>query len=550
MLAELRVRDLATVADVTLSLGPGLNVLTGETGAGKSMLVDAIALLLGDRADRAAVRPGATRIVVEGEFRGTNPDLAAMLDQAGLDAADPLVIRREVSAEGRSRAWVNGSPTTITVLKEIAAALVDLHGQHQTLDLAIGSVQRDLLDAYAGAVDARAMVREAFGAVISLRGEVSDLIARRDAALRRADWLRHVVTEIDAARPVIGEDEALAREASRLAQAGTLGEQVRELGQLLDADRAGVRDQLARAARVIDHLERIDSSVGAWRSLLDTAWANLDELSRTVASYLDTVTDDPDRLSTLERRRDLLTTLARKHGGTIETMLAVRREAAAELELIDTATLDLATLERRRSTAEAALATAVGVLTEQRGAGASRLAGEVTRQLPALGLAGARFQVALQRCAEPEVDGMEAVVFEAALNAGMAPRPIATAASGGELSRLMLALKVAVTRHDTAATLVFDEIDQGIGGETGGKVGSALAEVSERHQVLVITHLPQIAARADRHLVVAKGTRDGVATSDVSVLHGEDRVVELARMLGDADDANARRLAASMTRKG
>jgi DNA repair protein RecN (Recombination protein N) len=550
MLAELRVRDLATVADVTLTLGPGLNVLTGETGAGKSMLVDAIALLLGDRGDRAAVRPGANRIVVEGEFRGTAAALAAQLDQAGLDAADPLVIRREVSAEGRSRAWVNGSPTTITVLKEIAALLVDLHGQHQTLDLAVGSVQRDLLDAHADAAGARATVATANRAAVALREEVSSLVARRDAALRRADWLRHVVAEIDAARPVIGEDETLARDSSRLAQANTLGEEARELAHLLDAERTGLRDQLARAARVIEHLERLDPPVGAWRGMLDTAWTNLDELSRTVAGYLDSVTDDPDRLATLERRRDLLSTLSRKHGGSIAAMLDVRREAAAELYLIDTATIDLAALQRRQAAADAALLSAAGELTALRQAGAERLAGEVTRQLPGLGLAGARFVVSLVPRVEPDLDGLESVQFEAALNAGMSVRPIASAASGGELSRLMLALKVAVTRHDTAATLVFDEIDQGIGGETGGKVGAALAEVAVRHQVLVITHLPQIAARADRHLVVAKGTRDGIATSDVSVLHGEDRVVELARMLGDADDANARRLAASMAKRG
>jgi DNA repair protein RecN (Recombination protein N) len=549
MLTALRVRDLATVADVTLTLGPGLNVLTGETGAGKSMLVDAIALLLGDRADRAAVRPGATRIVIEGEFRGLPASLATQLDNAGLDVADPLVIRREVSAEGRSRAWVNGSPTTIGVLKDIAALLVDLHGQHQTLDLAVSSVQRDLLDAYSDANEARADVLDAYAAAEALRQEAAALISRRDAALRRADWLRHVVTEIDAARPVIGEDESLAREVSRLAQAGTLGENARELGQLLDAERVGLRDQLARAARVIEHLERLDPPVGAWRSMLDTAWANLDELSRAVSSYLDTVTDDPERLATLERRRDLVTTLARKHGGTIASMLDVRREAADELELIDTAAIDLAALERRRATAETQLHHAAAALSALRSTGAERLAGEVTRQLPGLGLAGARFLVTLHPLASPGADGKESVLFEATLNPGMAPRPVAGAASGGELSRLMLALKVAVTRHDTAATLVFDEIDQGIGGETGGKVGSALAEVAERHQVLVITHLPQIAARADRHLMVAKGTRDGVATSDVAHLHGEDRVIELARMLGDADDANARRLAASMARK-
>lgn len=549
MLAELRVRDLATVADVTLVLGPGLNVLTGETGAGKSMLVDAIALLLGDRADRAAVRPGASRIVVEGEFRGSSAALDASLDRAGLDVADPLVIRREVSAEGRSRAWVNGSPTTITVLKEIAAMLVDLHGQHQTLDLAETSVQRELLDAHAGATGAQNAVRDAHGVATAVREAAAALAARRDTALRRADWLRHVVAEIDAARPVLGEDETLAREAGRLAQAGTLGEDARELAQLLDADRVGLRDQLARAARIIEHLERLDPPAGAWRAMLDAAWANLDELSRTVNGYIDTVTEDPDRLSTIERRRDLLNSLTRKHGGTVATLLEVRREAGEELDLIDTASLDLAVLERRAAAADALLQDAAKRLTEQRTAGAERLAGEVTRQLPGLGLAGARFLVTLHRHEAATADGMESVLFEAALNAGMSPRPIASAASGGELSRLMLALKVAITRHDAAATLVFDEIDQGIGGETGGKVAASLAEVAERHQVLVITHLPQIAARADRHLVVAKGTREGVATSDVTVLHGEDRVIELARMLGDPDDANARRLAASMVRR-
>ena len=549
MLAELRVRDLATVADVTLSLGAGLNVLTGETGAGKSMLVDAIALLLGDRADRAAVRPGANRIVVEGEFRNTTPAMAEYLDNAGLDMADPLVIRREVSAEGRSRAWVNGSPTTIAVLREIAALLVDLHGQHQTLDLAERSVQRDLLDAYAGAGAARAAVRAAHVTAATLHAEAVALTARRDAALRRADWLRHVVAEIDAARPIIGEEETLAREASRLAQAGTLGQDARELSQLLDADRVGVRDQLARAMRVIEHLGRLDPPVAEWRSMLDAAWANVDELSRTVTTYLDTVTEDPDRLTTIERRRDLLATLARKHGGTLAAMLDVRREAALELDLIDTATLDLAALDRRSGDAERELHIAAKELTRQRSAGAEKLAGEVSRQLPGLGLVGARFLVSLYPHEAPDADGSELVVFEAALNAGMSPKPVASAASGGELSRLMLALKVAVARHDAAATLVFDEIDQGIGGETGGKVASALVEVADRHQVLVITHLPQIAARADRHLRVAKGTRNGVATSDVTVLHGEDRVVELARMLGDADDSNARRLAASMARR-
>ncbi len=546
MLRALRVRDLATVADVTLELGPGLNVLTGETGAGKSMLVDALALLLGDRADRAAVRPGASRSVVEGEFDGEDPALRARLAEAGLDGDDRLVIRREVSAEGRSRAWVNGSPTTIGVLADLAPVLVDLHGQHQTAALAHAAAQRDLLDAWGDAREAAEAVAVAHAAASAARAEVAALTARRDEAIRRADWLRHVVSEIDAARPVPGEDETLALEAGRLAQAGTLGEHARQVMELLVGDECGVRESHGRIGRAIDKIDRLDPPVAEWRQLLDAAWAGLDELSRVAADYAEEVAEDPDRLSRLERRRDLLHDLMRKHGGSLEAVLDTRREAAEELDLIDRAALDLGALERRAAEAEADLLARARELTALRTAAADRLGGEISRMLPALGMPSAEFTVTLEPVGSITAAGAESVAFHARLNPGMAPRPIATAASGGELSRMMLALKVAVARHDATPTLVFDEIDQGIGGETGGQVGIALSRVAARHQVLVITHLPQVAAKADRHLRIAKGTRGGIATSDVTVLHGEDRIAEVARMLGDADDEHALRLATAM----
>ncbi len=549
MLRSLRVRDLATVADVTLELGPGLNVLTGETGAGKSMLVDALALLLGDRADRAAVRPGASRLVVEGEFDEDGPALHALLAEQGLDAEERLVVRREVSAEGRSRAWVNGSPTSIGTLAGLGAVLVDLHGQHQTIELARGDVQREMLDAHGDAGESGADVAASWAALRAIDDEVADLAARRDAALRRADWLRHVVDEIDRARITPGEDEAIAAEASRLAQAGTLGELAREILDQLDADGEGVRDRLGRLARTLDQLARLDPPAAEWRALLENAWAGLDELARQVGDYADDVTDDPDRLGVLERRRELLQGLMRKHGGTLVDVLATRREAAEELDLVDRAALDLGALERRRADAAVRLEGAAARLTARRTSAAGRLGGEVSRMLPGLGLAGAEFVVALEPAAAIGPHGAETVGFMARLNPGMPVRPVATAASGGELSRLMLALKVALAGHDETPTLVFDEIDQGIGGETGTRVAASLERVAARHQVLVITHLPQIAARADVHLRVAKGTRDGVATSDVAVLHGEDRIIEVARMLGDPDDAHARRLAATLARR-
>src|SRR5690606_36004846 len=245
MLRSLRVRDLATVADVTLELGSGLNVLTGETGAGKSMLVDALALLLGDRADRAAVRPGAARAVIEGAFDSLPTSVLARMESAGLDAEDTVVIRREVTAEGRSRAWVNGSPTTIGVLASLGEALVDLHGQHQTLQLLEPAVQRALLDAFAGADEAHAAVTEAYQQVRTLRTEAEALEARRVEALRRADWLRHVVEEVTAINPQPGEEEQLAREAARLGQTGALGDHARQLLAMVEDDEGGARPALA-----------------------------------------------------------------------------------------------------------------------------------------------------------------------------------------------------------------------------------------------------------------------------------------------------------------
>jgi DNA repair protein RecN (Recombination protein N) len=546
MLTSLRIRDLATVADVTIGLGPGLNVLTGETGAGKSMLVDGLALLLGDRADRAAIRPGASRLVVEGVFAPLSDAVRAQLGEHGLDAEDPMVIRREVASDGRSRAWVNGSPTTIGVLKELAALLVDLHGQHQTIDLARAMTQRDLLDAHADAGALRAGLATAVHEASEAAARLDDLVARRAAATQRADWLRHVVAEIDAARIRPGELEDVTREATRLGQATALGDAARELSQLLDGEDRGLRTAMARLGRSLDHLARLDPDVGAWRELLDTAWSQLDELSRMAADYQAAVRDDPDRRDRLERRREELTSLARKHGGTLDHVTQLRASAAEELDLLDRADLDERELRRAALAARQAVDTAARALTARRTVAAEALAAEVTRMLPGLGLGGARFEIALVPREVPLADGGEAVQFTAALNAGMAPRPVADASSGGELSRLMLALKVAVARHDATPTLVFDEIDQGIGGETGRRVGAALASVARRHQVLVITHLPQIAARADRHLLVAKGTRSGIATSDVSVLHGEDRVAELARMLGKPDDPAARRLALAL----
>ena len=547
MIAELRVRDLATIADVTLPLGAGLNVLTGETGAGKSMLVDALALLLGERSDSSSVRPGAAKTVVEGAFEGLDARSRREVEALGLDLDDGrLVVRREISAEGRSRAWVNGSPTTAGVLTRLGALLVDLHGQHQTQSLLHADAQRDILDAFADAGSEGAAVAEAYTTVALLRGEEAALAARRDEVRRRADYLRHVVEEIDRARLKPGEDAALELEARRLSHAEALAEHARRVADAVDGDEGGALPAMAAADRALGALEKGDPSVVGWRELLDGAYASLSELARLAADYADGMQEDPARLAEVERRRDTIFRLAQKHGATIEAVLETRRTAGEELELLDTADTDLRALAARRVAAEAALEAAADALTTKRREGGERLARTVSRLLPDLGLPGGKLGVDLTPLTEPTGHGREAVAFTVRLNVGLEAKPLGKVASGGELSRLMLALKVVLVRHDAIPTLVFDEVDQGIGGEIGAQIGAALAEVAARHQVLVITHLPQIAARADRHLVVTKGTRNGMATSEAAAIHGEDRVGELARMLGDADGREARRHAQAL----
>ena len=547
MISELRVRDLATIADVTLPLGPGLNVLSGETGAGKSMLVDAVALLLGGRADSGAIRPGKARAVVEGVFEDMPPSLRATLETLGLGLEEGrLVVRREIAAEGRSRAWVNDSPTTMTALAELGAHLIELHGQFESQSLLRADTQRDLLDAFGEAEAERRALAEAVGAANAIAEEQKTLAARRGEVRKRADYLRHVVREIDAAKVVLGEEETLDQEARRLGQVEQLTALSARIAGALEGDSGSALDALGQAARALAQLERADPAVAGWRELLEAASANAGELARLARDYAAGLESDPGRLGELEARRDLLYRLKQKYGESLAAVLETRRESAAELELLDTADLDLKTLGARRAAQDAAVRVAAQALTDKRATAAESLARAANRLLPKLGFSGGKVAVGLVPLSQPTTTGYESVQFLVQLNAGMDERPLARVASGGELSRLTLALKVVLARHDAIPTLIFDEVDQGIGGEVGGQVADALAEVGKRHQVLVITHLPQIAARADRHLVVSKRSKGGLATSDVAWIHGEDRVNELARMLGDPDAETARRHAMAM----
>jgi DNA repair protein RecN (Recombination protein N) len=553
MLTELRVRDVAVIVDARVELGPGLNVLTGETGAGKSMLVDALALLLGERATADLVRTGAGRAVVEGAFDLTGrADLATPLGDVGVEADDGrLVLKREVQASGRSRAWANGSPVTVGVLAEIGRRLVDLHGQHETQSLLRPEAQRDILDAFAGAAAEAAAVGEAWARGERLAAELRDLEARRAEARKRADYLRHVAEEIERAKPKPRELEELEGEVRRLGHAEELGHLAEELGLLLDGDDRAAAAALGHATRLVGSLERIDPGGAAgWREMLDAASLNLAELARTVGAYRDGIELDPARLAALERRRDVLFRLEQKYGPGLERVLAAGSDARRELELLDTADTDLADLARRLEQARLEQRERCRALTAKRTTAAARLAKAVTARLEGLGMPEGRFRVALAPLATPTRAGAESVEFVVRLNPGMDERPLARAASGGELSRIMLALKGELARHDAVPTLVFDEVDQGVGGHVAGRVAESLAGVAERHQVIVITHLPQVAAAGDRHLVVTKAAGPRTTEADVHAVEGEERVEEIARMLGSETSAEtARRHAQELLRR-
>jgi len=545
VLTELRIRNFAIIDSVVLPLAPGLNVLSGETGAGKSIIVGALGLLIGERATADMVRTGADRAVVEGTFDiGAAAELRALLDDRGIDCdEDTLVLRREVSATSgaRARAWINGTAVTATVLADIGRALVNVHGQHEAQSLLDPEAQRRILDAFAGALAQADTVARAHAALTAARHAVAQLKARRDDAQRRADYLQHVAREIGDALLVEGEEQRLDDEARRLTHAEELRALAGEITGVLEGEETSVLHQLGTLQRALGALQRIDPSVARLQELYDASYYALQELVREASAYGEGIEHDPARLAELERRRDLVFRLVKKYGGSIASVLETGREARAELALLDTAALDLRELDARVSAAVAALQEAAAGLTTARRQAASLLEQQVEAQFSGLGLAEGRFHVVLAPRAEIGAVGAEDVEFRVALNVGHEARALSRVASGGELSRVMLALKTILARVDGVPTLIFDEVDAGIGGKVGQQVGDAMRRVADHHQVFAITHLPQIASRAHHHIRVMKGAKGGVTTADIEVLVGDARVEEIARMLGgDADSATSR----------
>ena len=543
MLVELRIRDYAVIEDLTLRLGPGLNVLTGETGAGKSIIVGALSLLLGERASSVVVRTGADRATVEAAFEvGKGSALDARVEELGFRLEDGLLIlRREVAVEGRNRAWVNGSPATAGIVGELGRALVDLHGQHEHQTLLRTGEQRAILDAFGGAADVAAGVEELHARCRSLATEVEAREQRVREIESRGDYLRFQLGEIDAAKLSPGEDEELENEARRREHAEELVQGASGIHETLYAGDASLADQLTDARSVLHKLMRFDASLEDDARLLDDAFHGVQEVGRRLGEYAAGVDHDPRRLEEVRQRQDQIFRLKRKYGPELADVLATGARLRAELAEVEDADHEVGEVRRALEEATRELATAASKLTALRDKAALRLAKAVSEVLPDLGLPEASFDVRLKPLDGVGSAGAESVEFLVAPNPGFEPMSLARIASGGELSRVMLAVKSVLADVDRIPVLVFDEIDAGIGGVVAGSVAAKLAEVAFRHQVFVVTHLPQLASRAAAHLLVEKEQQAGTTMTRVRALEGGARVEEIARMLGGDPESETSR---------
>jgi DNA repair protein RecN (Recombination protein N) len=564
VLLELSVRNFALVDQVTLRWAPGLNVLTGETGAGKSILVDAVSALMGSRMGVDWVRTGADQATVEGVFELPDADADPGADGQSLDellaeydllpkGERTLILSREISrASGRTFCRVNGRPVLLGVLQEIGHRLIDIHGQSEHLSLLRVREHLELLDRYGGTMALRAQVAQRVTALESVRQALRQSDEERRRLTREAALLRHEVTEIEGVAPVPGEEQELLLQRDRLRNA----ERLRTLAlgayaalQGGDADATAALDALGTAAAAAAELAALDPGANAHREALEGALALVQESARELRRYAEEAEDDPEQLATVDERLHLLRELCRKYGGSVETILSYAQEARAQLDRLEHHEEHVAELQAREAELLAQLGELTARLSAERQAHAVTLAAAVERELADLRLAGARFQVAFAHAESSDGvpfdgrrracdrTGIDRVEFLLAANAGEELRPLARVASGGEIARILLALKTILAGVDMRPTLIFDEVDVGVGGRLGQVLGEKLWQLAARHQILCVTHLPQLAAFGDQHFLVTKKEAGGRTETAVRALGAKDRAGELAAMLGAAGDA-------------
>jgi DNA repair protein RecN (Recombination protein N) len=537
MLERLAIRDLALVERAEIAFGRGLCAVTGETGAGKSLTVDALALVVGGRADVDIVREGTKSCVVEAEFRLSGDSakrVAELFEEWGFEFdGESLIVRREVSAEGRSRASVNQSSITLANLKRLGEHLLDLHGQHEHQSLLREGAALATLDRLAGLEPERAKFADSLAAFREAEGELERLRESLATFAERRDYLTGAAAELDDARLREGEEDDLKAEAGRLAHADRLRELATLASERLSEGDVAAVAAIAAARHALEQASGLDRSLAEALAQLNEAYIATHEAAHTLTAYLGRLEADPERLEIVETRRDLYARLSRKYRRPVAGLLAWRAELAAELAQGNDAEGALARAEARVAKLEDACLAAGKALSRKRHAAAREWSSSLTRELKPLGFPHARvaFEVATVLDGRPTPHGLDEVTLAFTANPGEPPRPLGKIASGGELSRVMLALKCALQARDRVDLLVFDEVDSGIGGAVAQAVGERLRGLAEHRQVVCVTHLPLIAALAGHHLAVSKHVAGGRTTAHVAVLERAERVEELARML-------------------
>lgn len=527
-LKRIVLRDFVIVSELELELNNGFTVLTGETGAGKSILIDALQLVTGARADTGLIREGAARTEVGAEFDDGGA-LRPWLDEAGFAADDTLLLRRTVDAQGKSRAWINGSPATATQLREVGEQLLDIHGQHAWQSLTRPDAVRGLLDAYAQLDTSRLSAlwqqwRQALATLDEAR-------TAQDSLQRERERLQWQIGEVEKLAPQPGEWEELNTDHSRLAHAQALLDAAQGALDALDGEDSSANHALSTAQHLLQTQEHLEPDFKALTEVLASSLAQVEDAVHTLRAYLRRTDLDPERLAELDARLTQWVSLARRYKRPPEELATTLASWKEELLRLDAAA-DLASLEAAEQQAQAAYLEEAKAISKARAKAAPKLAQAITQAMQGLGMQGGRFEVALTQAAQPMQSGLEDVAFLVAGHAGSTPRPVGKVASGGELSRIALAIAVTTSQLGTAQTLIFDEVDSGVGGAVAETVGRLMKQLGRDRQVLAVTHLPQVAACADHHLLVAKQLQGKSTLSTVAAVQGEQRVAEVARMLG------------------
>jgi len=535
MLESLRIRNLAIAEDIRVGFTPGLNVITGETGAGKSILAAALGLVLGARADRTAIRAGADECLVEAAFAlADTAEIDTVLTELGLEACEDgqVIIRRTISVAGSGRTLLNDAPVTLQALRRIGDRLVDQHGPHDHQALLDEGYQLEILDAFGGHVQALAAYHAIYDELAKLEADRRALEGDDAAVADRIEMLSYQIDELDKAELEAGEEVSIPEEHTRAANAGRILELSGALTALLDEDDGSVFSRLAQSQQMLGELRRILPEAEAWREEAAAIAVQTQELAGTIRSTAAQVEVEPERLQWLEDRMALLQRFKRKYGPTVEAMLAFRAQAAAERDALASRGERLAEADTAIAACRRRLEAAGGTLSEQRQAAARKLAKAITRELRDLGFTHGAFDVGLAPASSPRPSGLDVVDFGFAPNAGEPMRPLKAIASSGEISRVMLAVKAVLAAHDRIPVLVFDEIDANVGGETGTAIGAKLTAVAAARQIICITHLPQVAVQGASHYVVAKQVLDGRTVTRIAPVDDDARVEEIARMLG------------------